>query len=111
MDEEKNAKEYEEVLTSYYKDDAVDALVSLKVDTKFADIIAAKAAQSPNVVDAFLVTGDTDIILRCRFETYSQLKGFLVQELGRIGGVKDTRTMMIVTVFKENSEFKMGPDE
>ena len=38
-------KEYDEVLTSYYRDQQlVKALITLKVDTKFADDIAAKVA-------------------------------------------------------------------
>ncbi len=111
MDEEKNKQEYEEVLTSYYKDETVSAIISLKVDTKYADKIAARASKSPNVVDAFLVTGDTDIILKASFETYGQLKDFIVAELGSIQGVKDTQTMMVVTTFKEAGEAKIEDDD
>ncbi len=102
-------KEYDEVLTSYYRDQQlVKALITLKVDTKFADDIAAKVATFEQAEDVFLVTGDIDIILKSRFETYNDLKKFLVTKLGPIKGVKETKTLMVVTIFKENKQLTMG---
>ena len=108
MEEEKavgaDQKEYDEVLTSYYRDQQVKALITLKVDTKFADDIAAKVATFDPAEDVFLVTGDIDIIVKSKFDTYNDLKKFLVSKLGPIEGVKETKTLMVVTVFKENCE-------
>jgi DNA-binding Lrp family transcriptional regulator len=105
-------KEYDEVLTSYYKDQQlVKALITLKVDTKFADDIAAKVATFEPAEDVFLVTGDIDIMVKSKFDTYNDLKKFLVSKLGPIRGVKETKTLMVVTTFKENSEVNLGDDE
>ena len=102
-------KEYDEVLTSYYQDQQqVKALITLKVDTKFADEIAAKVATYDPTEDVFLVTGDIDIIVKSSFNTYNDLKKFLVNKLGEIKGVKETKTLMVVTTFKENKELTMG---
>lgn len=99
--EEKDKKEYEEVISSYYGDDQVTALVTFKIDTKGSDEVAEKIANSNNIEDVFLVTGDTDIIAKARFPSYAALKKFIVDEVAEINGVKETRTFMVVTTFKE----------
>lgn len=107
---ENDQEEYDEVLQSYYQDDSqVKALITLKVDTKYADTIAAKIAGFEEAVDVFLVTGDIDIYLKTQFNTYNDLKKFIVNKLGPIQGVKETKTLMVVTVFKEHGN--KGPDE
>lgn len=93
--------ELEEVITSYYGDDQVTAIITLKVDTKEADKIAAEIAHLDAVQDCFLVTGDTDIIAKARFHDYRGLKDFIVKSLAPIPGIKDTKTLMVVTTYKE----------
>lgn len=110
MEPEKEDKEYDEVLSSYYKDQQVKAMITLKVDTKFADIIAAKVAQFSEAADVFLVTGDVDIIIKARFETYHDLKKFLVSKVGALEGVKETRTLMVVTSFKEDNKVEVNDE-
>ncbi len=102
--EEKDKKEYEEVISSYYGDDQVTALVTFKIDTKGSDEVAEKIANSNNIEDVFLVTGDTDIIAKARFPSYAALKRFIVDEVAEINGVKETRTFMVVTTFKERGK-------
>jgi DNA-binding Lrp family transcriptional regulator len=96
-----SGSEYEDVVTSYYGEEPVTAIVTLKVDTKEVDNIAMKVSEGPNVDDVFLVTGDTDIILKTTFGKYSDLKNFVVDTVGRIPGVKETATWMVVTTYKE----------
>lgn len=101
----------ESVLSSYYGDDQVTAIINLKVDTKDADIIAQKVSGYSIVEDVFLVTGDTDIVVKTKFRNYNQLKRFLVEEISAISGVKDTKTLMVVTTFKERGEVKIEGEE
>lgn len=96
--------EMEEVMTSYYGKDQVSAIISLKVDTKEADRIASEIAKFDVIEDLFLVTGDTDIIAKARFEDYRGLKDFVVSQMAPIPGIKDTKTLMVVTVYKERGE-------
>lgn len=98
------SQEIEEVMTSYYSEDPVSAIITLKVDTKAADRIAGKITQFEAVEDLFLVTGDTDIIAKARFPDYRGLKDFLVKSLASIPGIKDTKTLMVVTTYKERGE-------
>lgn len=100
--------EYENVVSSYYGEEPVTAIVTLKVDTKEVDNIAMRVSEARNVDDAFLVTGDTDIILKATFSKYSDLKHFVVSTIGQIAGVKETTTWMVVTTYKEAGNKKFS---
>ena len=98
-------------ISSYYGDEQVAALVTFKIDTKGSDQVAQKIASFPNIEDVFLVTGDTDIIAKARFPNYAALKKFIVDDVAEIDGVKETRTFMVVTTFKERGEVRLETDE
>jgi len=103
--------EYDSVISDYFGDEQVSAIITMKVDTKEVDSIAEKVSGYNVVEDAFLVTGDTDIILKAKFQVYDQLKRFLVEKLGSIDGIKEIKTLMVVTTFKERGELKIEPVE
>ena len=107
-EEEESGSEYEDVVTSYYGEEPVTAIITLKVDTKEVDNIAMKVSEHQAVDDAFLVTGDTDIILKATFGKYSDLKHFVVNAVGGIPGVKETATWMVVTIYKEAGKAKFS---
>jgi Lrp/AsnC family leucine-responsive transcriptional regulator len=108
QEEEKSG--VESVLSNYYGDDQVTAIIHLKVDTKDSDSIAQKISSFNIVEDVFLVTGDTDIVVKTKFRNYNQLKRFLVDDISAISGVRDTKTLMVVTTFKERGEVKIEED-
>ncbi len=91
----------EQALTALYGEDQVAAVITLKVDTKEADRIATEIAKFDVIQDVFLVTGDTDIVAKARFKNYKDLKDFVLTNLAPISGIKDTKTLMVVTTYKE----------
>lgn len=93
--------EYDKMLSSYYKNEKIRAIISLKVETKNADSIAEKIAELNEVDEVFIVTGDADIIIKASFDNYKNMKEFLLNSLGAINGVRETKTMMIVASYKE----------
>lgn len=103
--------EYESVMSSYFGDDQVTALINLKVETKDADVIAEAIAENAAVDDVYLVTGDTDIVAVVKFQTYGQLKRFLMETITAIPGVKESKTSMVVTTFKKGGELKVEKGE
>jgi len=107
-EEKESGSEYEDVVTSYYGEEPVTAIITLKVDTKEVDNIAMRVSEHPSVDDAFLVTGDTDIIMKATFDKYSDLKHFVVSSVGGIPGVKETSTWMVVTTYKESGAAKFS---
>jgi DNA-binding Lrp family transcriptional regulator len=66
--------EYENLISTYYGKNEVNAIITLKVDTKEVDKIATKISKFECIVDIYLVTGDTDIILKSKFKDYNELK-------------------------------------
>jgi len=99
-------RDIDDALTALYGEDAVAAVITLKVDTKEADRIASQVAKFDSVLDVFLVTGDTDIVMKCKFASYKGLKEFVLKSLAPIGGVKDTKTLMVVTTYKESGALR-----
>jgi DNA-binding Lrp family transcriptional regulator len=97
-------EDYDRMLSDYYGEEQVLALIMLKIDTKEAENIAKRVAQFDKVEELFMVTGDVDIILKARFESYKELKSFVLDSLAPIGGIKETKTLMVVTAYKEGGK-------
>src|SRR4030043_192373 len=104
-------EEFEEVISSYYGEEQVAALVTFKIDTKGSDQVAQKIASFDHIEDVFLVTGDTDIIAKARFPNYAALKKFIVDDVADIDGIKETKTFMVVTTFRERGKVQQEQEE
>ena len=96
----------ENAYTKMWGDEQVVALIALKVETSEADNVANEAARFPEVEDVFLVTGDTDIFLKVRFPQYDELKEFVLHRLPAVKGIRETKTLLVVTAYKENGEVR-----
>jgi len=102
MTEDASKNDYEEVIAEYYKGEKVHSLITLKVDTQQVDNIASIITDMDAVNDIYLVTGDTDMVLNTVFNNYKELKDFIIEKLGALEGVKETKTLMIVTTYKKS---------
>ena len=85
-------------------DEDVTVIITIKVDTKDARLVCKGVSSLDPAMDVFLVTGDTDIVVKAKFRNYTQLKRFLMEDLSSIKGVRDTKTLMVVATFKEKGE-------
>ncbi|HEV2520445.1 MAG TPA: Lrp/AsnC ligand binding domain-containing protein [Thermoplasmata archaeon] len=94
----------ENAFTKVYGEDAVTALIALKVETSEADNVASEVSRFPDVQDVFLVTGDTDIFLKVRFPQYDELKEFVLHRLPAVRGIRESKTLLVVTAYKEGGE-------
>ena len=97
-------------ISRYYGEDQVSAVITIKVDTKEADKVATKISKFDIIEDVFLVTGDTDIVAKARFKNYKGLKDFVVESLAPIRGIKETKTLMVVTIYKEGGRVRPAAD-
>ncbi len=97
-------EDYDRMLSKYYGEDQVLALIMLKIDTKEADNIAKKVAKFDIVEELYIVTGDVDIVMKARFDNYKSLKSFVLDSLAPVRGIKETKTMMVVTLYKEGGQ-------
>ena len=82
----------------------VGALIALKVETAEADSVASEVARFPEVEDVFLGTGVTDIMLKVRFPHYEELKDFVLHQLPGVKGIRESKTLLVVTAYKEGGE-------
>ena len=89
--------DYDSVISSYFGEGQVTAVINLKVETKDADVIAEAIAEHANVEALYLVTGETDLIAVVRFQSYPQLKRFLTESITFLS--EESKTAMVVTTF------------
>jgi len=94
----------ESAFTKVWGDDHVVALIALKVETSEADTVATEVARFAEAEDVFLVTGDTDIFVKVRFPHYDELKEFVLHRLPAVRGIRETKTLLVVTSYKEGGE-------
>jgi Lrp/AsnC family leucine-responsive transcriptional regulator len=71
--------------------------------------VASETAKFTEVEDVFLVTGDTDIFLKVRFSNYGELKEFVLRRLPEVKGIRESKTLLVVTAYKEAGERRGGP--
>lgn len=103
-DDSEKMEGYDEMMSNFYSDEQVTSLITMRVDTKLAEEIALNVSEFDCIVDVFMVTGDIDIIAKSKFQTYKEMKEFIVNDLGKINGIKNTSTMMVVSTFKEHGQ-------
>lgn len=94
----------ENAFTKVWGDDHVVALIALKVETAEADGVASEVSKFSEAEDVFLVTGDTDIFIKVRFPHYDELKDFVLHRLPAVRGIRETKTLLVVTSYKESGE-------
>jgi DNA-binding Lrp family transcriptional regulator len=104
MEEEHKDMTKEEVLATFYGDEKVTALITLKADTQNVEALAAEIAKDLSVEDVFLVTGDIDIIIKGHFANYEACNNYVLNSIRQLQGVKDTKTLMVVTTYKEHGQ-------
>jgi DNA-binding Lrp family transcriptional regulator len=100
--------ELEEDLAAQRGDEAVEAVILLKVETEYVDDIGETLSTFDQIEHVYLVTGEDDLVLKSTFPEYKELKDFIVKALAPLEGVEDTKTMMVVSTYKENGETKQG---
>jgi DNA-binding Lrp family transcriptional regulator len=90
-------------------EEAVVAIVGLKVETTEADHVSTEISKFTEVEDVFLVTGDIDVFTKVRFPHYSDLKEFVLHRLPEVRGIRESKTLIVVTTYKEGGERKLTP--
>jgi Lrp/AsnC family transcriptional regulator for asnA, asnC and gidA len=74
--------------------------VEYKVDGRKIDQeeVATKLLIFPEVLEASIVTGETDIILKAGFRDVEHLNEFIIKRLRKIEGIEKTRTSVVMKV-------------
>lgn len=102
------SEDIEDSLMKYYDGKAVSAIVGIKSEMDKVDSLSRTLSGNPNIYDVFVVTGDFDILIKVRFPEFWNLHEFLVDELIRLPGVKETKTMMVLSTVKDSGSPAVG---
>ncbi len=92
----------DEVASTFYGDEQVTAIISLKIDSKEVEKAAIETAKFEEVIDVFLVTGDSDMIIKVKLNNYQHLKEFVTHQLPTVTGIRESKTLVVVSAYKEN---------
>ena len=84
--------------------DGLKAIIAVKVDSSQGEDIARRMSELEPVKTVYMVTGEADLMLRAQFNSNEQMKMFIVDRLAAMKGVRETKTMMVVSTFKEDGE-------
>jgi Lrp/AsnC family transcriptional regulator, regulator for asnA, asnC and gidA len=80
--------------------DRVDALIGLKVDLSEVNRVSAELARRSELRYVGISTGEFDILAEGVFASQQALHRFLTDCIGGLGGVRDTRTFVILHTVK-----------
>jgi DNA-binding Lrp family transcriptional regulator len=94
-------KEKKETLPDPGKD-PVRTIVLLKVNQARKNELAEILIRMDTVEDVLQVTGDADLVVKTLFPNYPEMKKFVSETLGTLPGIKEQKTFMGVTIFKEH---------
>lgn len=82
-------------------DERVTGIVLVSADRGRVSDAGAEIATYRTVDDAYLVSGEVDILVKLAAKSFSELRSFVVDSVGGVRGVRDTRTHMVVHTWKE----------
>ncbi len=91
----------EEIMEQYFDKPIVTVLTAIRTESRFLEDTARRISQLKFVEDVFVVTGDCDIFVKAKFPSYADFKNFIMNELSKIEGVTETKTMLVITTYKE----------
>lgn len=103
--------EMEGVITGYsadidYRSLGYDGIAAVEVIVRGEALsaLAEEVEEHDNVVTAYTITGDTDLLLLVKFEDREQLSTFVQEELVGSENVEKTITHMALDVLKEGED-------
>lgn len=80
------------------------AAIEVIVQGDSLDDVTARLRDHPQVVTAYTITGDTDILVLVKFARQADLTAFVQEELLKLDTVEKTITHMALDVLKEHED-------
>ncbi len=78
-----------------------EIFVQIKCQMGHTYDVAEAAIGLPQVVQAFSISGDFDLLLRCRLSADADIGHFVTGTIQRLDGVRDTFTIMTYSMFEK----------
>ena len=83
------------------------ALVGLRVERDKLDSVAAQVAEHPAVRYVAASTGNFHLMIEVMAPTNQDLAKILLDEIGKIDGVIDTETALILRIYKQSWDWRI----
>lgn len=83
----------------------ITAVIEVTVDSENIGAVAESLEDKDGITSIYVVTGNTDIILVCKFIDRRDMYGFL-KDLQKEDGIGETKTKVVLDAPKENGEIK-----
>ena len=84
----------------------VEAMVGLETDVSKMEAIVRSALKLKSIEDLYVVTGDYDLLIKVKCQSYEDFEFLLVNQIGKIPGIQKLKTMLILSQRKANGEIK-----
>jgi DNA-binding Lrp family transcriptional regulator len=78
----------------------ISAIVRVKAQMKQASVIAEKVKEYEEVTEAFFLDGACGVMLKVTVDDLAQLKSLLEKKLGRVPGVGEVETCIVLETVK-----------
>lgn len=79
---------------------AAPAYIGINVDRQKIEEVARVLAAYPMIETVAVVTGPSDLLIKAAFRSTDELYGFILKELIRVEGIRDTDTLFVLKSFK-----------
>ena len=86
-------------------------IIGLKVQRSMLDAVADQLSRLPQVRYVGASTGRVDLIVEVVTRTNQDLAEFLLTDLGRIEGITDSETNLIVRIYKQSWDWAIRGDD
>ncbi len=91
-------------LNPFAFENALIALVGMKLEKRTHETTMAKISQIPGVVSVCNATGSYDLFVEVFFESREDLRRFLVEDMGRVGGINSSETFIFLDAINKWTE-------
>lgn len=78
------------------------AFIGINVETARIEDVVQKISQLPRVRYVAAATGEYDIIVEGYFASNQELSQFIIEDLGKIEGIKDSTTSLLLKIYKQS---------
>ncbi|MFB6295184.1 MAG: Lrp/AsnC family transcriptional regulator, partial [Candidatus Nanohaloarchaea archaeon] len=78
----------------------ITAVVDIGVEAGYKDDLVPDMSERDEILSEFVVTGDTDIVLICKFVDRQHMYDF-IRDLQQEGGIADTKTKVVLDAVTE----------
>lgn len=82
---------------------AAPAYIGLDVERPKIEEVSTFLCSYPNIESVDVVTGPYDLLLKAAFHSTAELYHFVLKELTKAEGIKDSNSLLVLRNFKHNS--------